>query len=69
MAYEEERLPFTANVVLTNRAGGPEKVLDIADARVTGPDDRIEDLITQEELEAVAANYRAVAGFHRKAGA
>lgn len=68
-AYEAERLPFTTNVVLTNRAGGPEKVLDIADARVTGPDDRIEDLITPEELEAVAAHYRAVAGFHKKAGA
>ncbi len=66
-AYEAERLPFTTNVVLTNRAGGPEKVLDIADARVTGPDDRIEDLITPAELEAVAAHYRAVAGFHRKA--
>jgi len=68
-SYEAERLPFTTNVVLTNRAGGPEKVLDIADARVTGPTDRIEDLITPEELEAVAAHYRAVAGFHKKAGA
>lgn len=64
--YEAERLPFTTKVVLMNRAGGPEKVLDIADARVTGPEDRIEDLITAEELEAVAANYRAVAGFNKK---
>jgi 2-polyprenyl-6-methoxyphenol hydroxylase-like FAD-dependent oxidoreductase len=64
--YEAERLPFTSKVVLTNRAGGPEKVLDIADARVTGPEDRIEDLITAEELENVAAGYRAVAGFTKK---
>lgn len=64
--YEAERLPFTTKVVLTNRAGGPEKVLDIADARVTGPEDRIEDLITAEELETVAAGYRAVAGFTKK---
>ncbi len=65
-AYEDIRLPIAANVVLTNRQGGPEQVLDIAAARVTGPDDRIEDLITAEELEEVAANYRKVAGFHKK---
>lgn len=65
-AYEAIRLPVTSNVVCNNRIGGPEQVLDIADARVTGPKDRIEDLITAEELEAVAANYRAVAGFQKK---
>ena len=64
-AYEEIRLPIAANVVLTNRQGGPEQVLDIAAARLTRPDDRIEDLITAEELEEVAANYRKVAGFHK----
>ena len=65
-AYEAIRLPVTSDVVRNNRIGGPEQVLDIADARVTGPEDRIEDLITTEELEAVAANYRAVAGFQKK---
>jgi len=64
-AYEERRLPVTTTVVLTNREGGPEQVLDIADARVRGSDDRIEDLISAEELEAVAANYRSVAGFRK----
>ncbi|SIS99316.1 2-polyprenyl-6-methoxyphenol hydroxylase [Paracoccus saliphilus] len=67
-AYEELRLPIAANVVLTNRQGGPEQVLDIAAARVTGPDNLIEDLITAEELEEVAANYRKIAGFHKKSG-
>lgn len=65
-AYEAVRLPVATNVVLTNRKGGPEQVLDIADARVKGPDDRIEDLITREELEQVAAMYRSVAGFQKK---
>lgn len=65
-AYEALRLPIARNVVLNNRKGGPEQVLDIAAARVSGPDDRIEDLISQEELEAVAANYRNVAGFQKK---
>src|SRR3546814_20953174 len=66
LAYEAERRPVTAKVVLTNRQSGPEKVLDIAAARVRGPEDRIEDLITREELEEVAASYRSIAGFQRK---
>lgn len=66
-AYEEARRPVTSRIVLTNRQSGPEKVLDIAAARVKGPQDRIEDLITPEELEAVAAGYRNIAGFQRKA--
>jgi 2-polyprenyl-6-methoxyphenol hydroxylase-like FAD-dependent oxidoreductase len=65
-AYEDIRLPVARNVVLTNRKGGPEQVLDIADARVMGPDDQIEDLITPQELEDVAAMYRNVAGFKKK---
>lgn len=64
--YEEMRLPVTTNIVLSNRQSGPERVLDIAAARVTGPHDRIEDLITREELDEVAASYRNVAGFQRK---
>ncbi|MFV0243399.1 MAG: flavin-dependent oxidoreductase [Qingshengfaniella sp.] len=66
--YETVRLPVTRDVVLNNRKGGPERVLDIADARVTGPEDRIEDLITPQELEEVAASYRTVAGFQKKTG-
>lgn len=64
-AYQEARLPVANGVVLANRQAGPEKVLDIADARVTGPQDRIEDLITAAEREAVARDYRAIAGFQR----
>lgn len=67
-AYEEIRRPATSKVVETNRTGGPERVLDIADARVTGPDDRIEELISTDELEAVAASYRDVAGFRKGKG-
>ncbi|AVH45400.1 flavin-dependent oxidoreductase [Agrobacterium tumefaciens] len=66
VAYEAIRRPITTNVVLNNRKSGPERVLDIAAARVKGPDDRIEDLITAEELEEVAAGYRKIAGFQKK---
>ncbi len=67
LAYEAIRRPITTNVVLNNRKSGPERVLDIAAARVKGPEDRIEDLISAAELEEVAASYRQVAGFIRKA--
>lgn len=67
LAYEALRRPVTTNVVFSNRTSGPERVLDIAAARVTGPDDRIEDLISPAELEEVAAHYRQVAGFLKKA--
>lgn len=66
-AYEADRLETTAAVVLANRGYGPEQVLDIADARLTGQDDRVEDLITPEEAEAVASKYRNVAGFQKQA--
>jgi 2-polyprenyl-6-methoxyphenol hydroxylase-like FAD-dependent oxidoreductase len=66
LAFEAVRRPVTTNVVLTNRNAGPEHVLDIAAARVRGPDDRIEDLITAAELEEVAASYRKIAGFQRR---
>src|SRR5262249_31376882 len=67
LAYEALRRPVTTNVVLHNRNSGPERVLDIAAARVKGPGDRIEDLISPAELEEVAAGYRQVAGFVKKA--
>jgi 2-polyprenyl-6-methoxyphenol hydroxylase-like FAD-dependent oxidoreductase len=65
-AYEDERRPKTAEVVLANRRSGPEAVLDIADARLTGPGDRVEDLVTPAEREAIAARYRQVAGFVKR---
>jgi 5-methylphenazine-1-carboxylate 1-monooxygenase len=64
-AYEAERRETTATVVLSNRGYGPERVLDIADSRLTGPDDRVEDLITPAEAEDVARTYRVVAGFKK----
>ncbi len=63
--YEKVRRPITSKVVLANRQYGPERVLDIADARIKSADDRIEDVITAEELESVAAQYRARAGFKK----
>ena len=62
-AYEAARREKTNAVVLRNRKSGPEAVLDLADARVKKPADRIEDLISQTELEQLTTDYRRLAGY------
>ena len=61
--YETRRIAPTAQVVLSNRKGGPERVLDLAQERVRGPHDKISNLITKEELDAITFDYQRVAGF------
>jgi 2-polyprenyl-6-methoxyphenol hydroxylase-like FAD-dependent oxidoreductase len=65
-AYEEERLPATTRVVLTNRSTPPDVILREVYVR-TGdkPFERIEDVITEEELRALSDNYKRVAGYDR----
>ena len=46
---------------------GPERVIDMAAARAPDGFARIEDVIPLAELEAIAAQYRQVAGFQRPA--
>jgi 2-polyprenyl-6-methoxyphenol hydroxylase-like FAD-dependent oxidoreductase len=61
--YEAVRRPATAQVVLSNRAKGPERVLVLAHERVRGPEDDVTRLIGREELDAITMEYRRVAGF------
>jgi 5-methylphenazine-1-carboxylate 1-monooxygenase len=67
MAYEAERRPATAKIVLANRANGPEQVMQIVQQRAPNGFDRIEDVLTPEELEGTAAGYKRIAGFDRDA--
>jgi tripartite-type tricarboxylate transporter receptor subunit TctC len=62
-AYEAERLPATARIVLTNRANPPDAILREVYLR-TGdkPFARIEDVISTEELVAITDSYKTVAG-------
>jgi len=62
-AYERARRPATAQVVLSNRAKGPERVLVLAHERVRSPDDDVRALVSQAELDAITHEYRRVAGF------
>lgn len=62
-SYEEQRLPATAAVVLANRKAGPERSMEIVAERAPDGFDRREDVISDEELNAIASEYRATAGF------
>ncbi|MDE3248175.1 MAG: flavin-dependent oxidoreductase [Bacteroidota bacterium] len=61
--YESIRLPATSNIVLRNREMGPERVMQLAEERAPNGFQNIYDIIPKEELEAIAARYKQVAGF------
>jgi 5-methylphenazine-1-carboxylate 1-monooxygenase len=62
-AYAAERLPKTAEIVRANRKGGPERVVDEVSARAPDGFARLEDVISREELAAIAGDYAQMAGF------
>jgi len=62
-AYEAERLPKTAEIVRSNRKGGPERVVDVVSERAPDGFARIDDVIAPEELAAIAGGYARMAGF------
>ena len=66
-AYEAERRPATARIVLANRGNGPEQVMQLVEQRAPAGFARIEDVLTQQELEGTAANYKRLAGFDKDA--
>jgi 2-polyprenyl-6-methoxyphenol hydroxylase-like FAD-dependent oxidoreductase len=66
-AYEEKRLRAANEVVVANRSSGPDSILRTVHER-TGdrPFARIEDVMTDEEILAMAENYKRIAGFERE---
>ena len=64
-AYEAERLPKTAEIVRLNRLGGPERVVDVVSALAPDGFVRLDDVISREELAAIAGGYASTAGFAR----
>jgi len=62
-AYEAIRRPATSKIVYANRGNGPDEVLKIANDRAPNGFDHIHDVISQAELETIAAKYKKVAGF------
>ena len=66
-AYEDERRPATAKIVLANRQNGPEQVMQRVEELAPGGFRHIEDVLTAEELKETAANYKKLAGFDKEA--
>lgn len=66
--YESERLPRTAAVVLANRTAAPDTIIrEVWERTGDRPFDRIEDVITTEEILAISCEYQSVAGFSPEA--
>ncbi len=63
--YEAERLPATREIVLANRRGGPERVVDVVSARAPEGFSDIEEVIAQDELAAIARGYAQMTGVAR----
>lgn len=63
LSYEQQRLPATAAVVALNRRAGPEECMEIVAQRAPDGFDRLDDVITADELVAINNRYRTVAGF------
>ena len=66
-AYEKVRGPATAKVVLTNRSDPPDAILREVWTRSGGQRfERIDDVISKAELQAISDRYKKVAGFDRE---
>ena len=64
-AYETARCPATARIVLSNRQQGPERVMQIVEERAPQGFTDLDAVISRAELEAIAAEYKQIAGFDR----
>ena len=62
-AYDAQRRPRTAAVVLANRHVGPEKCMEIVEERAPDGFTNLDAVISRQELEEISANYKRLAGF------
>jgi 2-polyprenyl-6-methoxyphenol hydroxylase-like FAD-dependent oxidoreductase len=65
-AYEAERLQPTADVVLANRRNPPDAILrEIYERTGDRPFERIEAVISAQELKAISDRYKGIAGYDK----
>ncbi|MGL4634864.1 MAG: flavin-dependent oxidoreductase [Beijerinckiaceae bacterium] len=62
-AYEQTRLPATAQIVRMNRKGGPEGVIDAVDALAPQGFSSIDHVLGFEQRKAIVRGYASTAGF------
>jgi 5-methylphenazine-1-carboxylate 1-monooxygenase len=65
-AYDAERRPMTADIVLNNRKGGPERVIDVLEERAPDGFTDVDTVASHAEREAIVRGYASMAGFARE---
>jgi len=65
-AYAAERRPMTTEIVLNNRKGGPERVIDVLEERAPDGFADVETVASYAEREAIVRGYASMAGFARE---
>jgi len=65
-AYEQERLPTTAQIVRMNRKGGPEGVIDVVEELAPDGFSNIDDVLSHDQRMAIVRGYASTAGFARE---
>ena len=60
--YDAERRPVMNDITLRNRGFGPEAAMQLVEERAPHGFDRIENVISQEELASIARSFAAAAG-------
>ncbi len=63
--YSEERVRATTEIVLQNRGGGPERVIDVIEERAPDGFKNIDDVASFEEREAIVKGYSTLAGYEK----
>jgi 5-methylphenazine-1-carboxylate 1-monooxygenase len=62
-AYEQERLPMTAQLIRMNRKGGPEGVIDVVEGLAPDGFTDIDGVLSYEQRMAIVRGYASTAGF------
>ena len=65
-AYDAERRPMTTEIVLNNRKGGPEGVIDVLEQRAPDGFADVDAVASYAEREAIVRGYASMAGFARE---
>jgi 5-methylphenazine-1-carboxylate 1-monooxygenase len=64
-AYDAERRLATTDIVLTNRRGGPEGVIDLVESRAPEGFNDVDAIASFVEREAIVRGYASMAGFSK----
>jgi len=65
-AYEDARREAVYEVVLNNRKGGPERVIDAVQDKVDGIVEDVDDILPYEKREEIVRGYSRIAGFSKE---